>query len=183
MKKLAIASMFAAALGAGPALAAGDADILRCREVEDSLARLNCYDRIAVEVPRASSSAASKAVTFVSAELRHQGEDYKRDIFSPRIEMHPVFKNGSGKTVTGIALRMTVRDAFGDVLIEGNDNLDIRLDPGKTGSAGTFYLWEDNPFIRTQPYDKMIGPVTAGTAKVEIDILKVVYSDGTVETY
>src|SRR5690606_6205693 len=132
---------------------------------------------------RDASKPSRPAVAFVSADLRHQDKDYDLDIFSPRMELRPVFRNDSEKTVIGISHRMTVRDVFGEVIVQGVDNLDIRLEPGKTGGPNTFYLWEDNQFIRDEPYDRLMGPVSAGTAKVEFEILKVVYSDGTTESY
>lgn len=184
MKPYALAFAAAGVLAVGYAYAAGDTDILKCRGIEDSATRLTCYDSILVEAPRVPGSAKADApVSFVSAELRHQDEDFDRSVFNPRVELHPVFRNDSDKTVVGISHRMIVRNAFGDVLVQGEDNLDIRLAPGATAKSETFYFWEDNPFIHDQPYDRLSGPVGSGTAKAEITVLKVVYSDGTIESY
>lgn len=93
------------------------------------------------------------------------------------------FANSSAKRVSAVALVVSIKDAFGDVILSGDSKLDVNIRPGGTEYSQSFLIWEDNQFMSDDPYSKMIGPVTAGTAKAEVAIKKVVYQDGTVESY
>ncbi|WP_261336964.1 hypothetical protein [Rhizobium leguminosarum] len=44
-------------------------------------------------------------------------------------------------------------------------------------------MWEDNQFIQGEPYDKLTGPVSTGTAKAALIVTKVIYFDGTSEGF
>ena len=97
--------------------------------------------------------------------------------------MIPTFKNTSKKTVVAIAHTLSVTDAFGDKIVDGESKLDIKIPPGKTVESDTFYMWEDNQFMQGEPYDKLSGPVSTGTAKAKLEVTKVIYSDGTSESF
>ncbi|MGO7535935.1 hypothetical protein ELH26_36890 [Rhizobium leguminosarum] len=89
-----------------------------------------------------------------------QNKDYQRQVFNSRVELVPTFKNTSKKTVVAIAHTLTVTDAFGDKIVDGESKLDLKIPPGKTVESESFYLWEDNQFIQVEPYDKLTGPVS-----------------------
>ncbi|ANL22349.1 hypothetical protein AMJ96_CH02649 [Rhizobium sp. N113] len=162
-----------------------------CKAESDSLKRLTCFDAIALPesavalaAPTLPAGAPSKAsVELVSAKMRIQSKNYERQIFHDRVELLPTFKNASTKTVVAIAHTITVTDAFGDKIIDGESKLDIKIPPGKTVESNTYYLWEDNEFIQGEPYDRLTGPVSTGTAKATLKVRKVIYSDGTSETF
>ncbi|MBX5183454.1 hypothetical protein HJB88_12505 [Rhizobium sp. NZLR5] len=106
-------------------------------------------------VPAPSNANQSKAsVGLVSAKMRIQNKDYKRQIFSDRVELVPTFKNTSKKTVVAIAHTLSVTDAFGDKIVDGVSKLDTKIPPGRTVERETYYMWEDNQFIQGEPYDK-----------------------------
>jgi hypothetical protein len=158
----------------------------------DSLKRLTCFDAIAIPdtkqagtPPQPSTSATSltPSVELVSATMRVQKKDFQRQIFHDRVELVPTFKNTSKKTVVAIAHTLSVADAFGDKIIDGTGKLDIKIPPGKTVQSDTFYTWEDNQFIQGEPYDKLTGPVSTGTAKATLSVTKVIYSDGTSDSF
>ncbi|AUW46841.1 hypothetical protein [Rhizobium leguminosarum] len=166
-------------------------DVRSCKAESDSLKRLTCFDAIAVPGPAEASTGPtappnplSKApVESVSAKMRVQNKDYQRQIYHSRVELAPTFKNTSKKTVVAIAHTLTVTDAFGDKIVDGESKLDIKIPPGKTAASETFYFWDDNPFIQGEPYDKLTGPVSTGTAKATLLVTKVIYSDGSSESF
>ena len=82
-----------------------------------------------------------------------------------------------------IAHTMTITDAFGEKVVDGEGKLDIKIPPGKSVESDTFYMWEDNPFISGEPYDKLQGPVSTGTAKATMLVTKTIYSDGSSESF
>lgn len=177
-------------LVAGQAQADVTNDVRACKAETDSLKRLTCFDAIvlpetgAATAPLASPGAKAKAsVELVSAKMRVQSKNYERQVFSDRIELVPTFKNSSKKTVVAIAHTLTITDAFGDKILEGEGKLDIKIPPGKTAESETIYFWENNPFIQGEPFDKLTGPVSTGTAKAVLDVTKAVYSDGTSESF
>jgi hypothetical protein len=167
-------------IGATPVAAAGvdaGSQLDACRQEQDTTKRLACYDAIGKQ-DQAESEKNTGDVTFVSAKLRVQEQDYDKEVFNSRVELHPTFRNGSKKTVIGIEHHFEITDAFGDVIVQGTDKLNVRIAAGKTASSGQFYFWQDNPFINNEAYDKLIGPVTNGTAKVTDTISKVIFADG-----
>lgn len=180
-----IAAAVWGACAGSAANAATDAEIAKCRNVRDSLARLTCYDNITLEnkvaapVPAGNSS----PVVLESAEMRIQQKDYKKSVYGPRVELVPTFKNNSSKTVVALNHTLTIRDAFGDVIVENSDKLDIRIAPGKSVRSEMYYFWDDNPYIQGEPFDRLSGPVTTGTAKASSVVTSVVYADGTIERY
>lgn len=153
----------------------------------DSLARLTCYDAISagkVDLAIAAPAAASASpIALVKSRLSLQEKDFQLSVFNPRIELRLSFNNSSEKAVVALAHTLVVRDAFGDTIVSQNGKLDITIPPHKTAESQSFYYWEDNPFIPDQPFDNMIGPVNERTATVEIKVTKVVFKDGTIETF
>jgi hypothetical protein len=180
-------------LTAGTTQADTLADLRACKVESDSLKRLTCFDAIDVAdsegtaaTPTAAgviSTSAKATVELVNAKLRVQRKNYRSQIFNDRIELIPSFKNLSKKTVVAIAHTVSITDAFGDKIIDGDSKLDIKIPPGKTVASESFYTWEDNPFIQAEPYDKLTGPVSTGTAKAVLTVTKVIYSDGTSESF
>ncbi|MCV0396984.1 MAG: hypothetical protein K5872_08750 [Rhizobiaceae bacterium] len=169
------------------ALADTEEDLSACRRETDSLVRLRCYDQIDVPAtdPRSSTQTSSEAapVTMTNAMLRHQERNPDRGIYSPRLELRLSFANASEKTVVAIGHRVEIRDAFGDVVVDQEGKLDIRIPAGETASAGSFYYWEDNQFIPNDPYSLLVGAVDASTAKVAVTVDRVIYSDGSIVSY
>lgn len=172
-------------------------DVRACKTESDSLKRLTCFDAITMpnsgdEATGATTPASAAApvsptskstVELTSAKLRVQNKNYQRQIFTDRVELVPTFKNSSKKTVVAIAHTLSITDAFGDEIVEGESKLDIKIPPGKTVESESIYFWEDNQFIQGEPYDKLTGPVSTGTAKATLNVTKVVYGDGTSENF
>ena len=104
-------------------------------------------------------------------------------VFSSRARVNIQFKNNTGRTLVGVEHQFVIRNSFGKVLHQGRDQMDVRLAPGETGPRGLFYFWEDNPFIHDEIFDKVSTAFSSGTAKVDVKILKVVFSDGSIDSY
>lgn len=165
-------------------------DLRSCKVESDSLRRLTCFDAIAVpgsEEPAAQTATegnpAKASVELLSAKMRVQNKNYQRQIFNDRVQLVPTFTNTSKKTVVAIAHTLAITDAFGDKIVDSESKLDIKIPPGKTVESESFYLWEDNQFIQGEPYDRLTGPVSTGTAKATLNVTKVIYSDGTSESF
>ena len=163
-----------------------------CRTEQDSLKRLTCYDAIDLSGDethldiagvKPETKTATSLIVMSSAKLRVQAQDFDRDVMSDRVELRPSFTNNTGKTVVAIAHTTVITDAFGDKIIDGAGKLDIQIPPGKTVESGSFYFWEDNPFIQGEPFDQLQGPISVGTAKAVLVVTKAIYSDGTSESF
>lgn len=134
------------------------ADIRSCKVENDLLKQLTCFDAIVVSgsenvAPGLAASGTTSGVTkatveLITAKIRVQRKNFERRIFSDRVELLPSFKNTSKKTVVAIAHTLSVTDAFGDKIVDGDSKLDIKIPPGKTVESETFYMWENNEFFR-----------------------------------
>ncbi|MDW9481333.1 hypothetical protein GOB57_22050 [Sinorhizobium meliloti] len=156
-----------------------------CKTIGDDAARLACHDRLSgrpVSEPQETKSkptvSPGNAVTPASATLRHRSQDFGNDVMHDRIEMHLSFTNHWPIEVVGVSHRFRILNAFGEVLHQGTDNLDIRVPSGQTAASEMFYVWNDNPFTPGEVYDRMLGAVTNGTYKVEVQVEKAILADG-----
>lgn len=181
-----------------------------CAKVNEDTRRLACYDATAErqgtsetrrtagqsnpepQADRATSPAGSpeleprksytaeQAAVPTAATLKQQRQDFDQNIMHDRIELRVSFRNGWTQKIVGVAHRFRILNAFGDELHQGRDNLDILIPGGETVASPMFYVWENNPFIAGEPYDRLLGAVTNGTYKVELTVEKVVLGDGSV---
>ncbi|MQX45743.1 hypothetical protein [Sinorhizobium medicae] len=172
-----------------------------CKAIDDDMARLACHDRLdnrsvssrpdsgansdfkatSAEPRQANSNptvSPANAVTPASATLRHRSQDYESDVMHDRIDMRVSFTNHWPIEVVGVSHRFRILNAFGEVLHQGADNLDIRVPSGQTASSEIFYIWNNNPFIPGEVYDRLLGAVTNGTYKVEVQVQKAILANG-----
>ncbi|WP_210180157.1 hypothetical protein [Martelella sp. AD-3] len=175
------------ALLAGAARADLANDISACRAETDTLKRLVCYDAITVKTapvdPAPKQTAGQSPVTASKIELRYQPKDTDNWVFNSRVEAYPSFVNNSDKTVVAIGLKLTIKDAFGENVVNARGTLDMIIPPGETVESPSYYSWDDNPFSGDDPFDDLVGPVKTGVAKASIVVTDVVYDDGTIESY
>ncbi|MER8921682.1 hypothetical protein [Mesorhizobium sp. M0802] len=186
MFKLVLAIFFLVFVGG--ANAQSFQNIENCRQMVDGADRLACYDALKPDesLPLKTEPAASMPVSPVKLDLARfnvQDENPRQRIYSSRIELHLAFSNASAKRVSALALLITIRDAFGDEILVNDSKLDINILPGGSTASDTYFFWEDNQFMHDDAYSKMIGPVSAGTAKTEVAVKRIVYQDGTVDSY
>lgn len=187
MRRLLLTAVFAAL--AGTASADFASDFATCKAETDSLRRLTCYDALPFVDASSKSPGESTAksrtsqIELTKATLRIQEKDFEKQVFTRRVELVPSFKNGSKKTVVAVEHSLQISDAFGKLIVDGSSQLDIKIAPGKTVQSDNFYLWDDNPFIADEVFDKLQGPVSTGVAKATLRVTKAVFSDGTLESY
>lgn len=170
-------------------------DATMCLVVPDSSARLACYDNVygyraqpapapatqTAYTPPAAPRDPAIPVAAASQRLAFKSEDYSDNVLNDRVELYFSYANNTSKTVTGIRHKFTVTDAFGDVLVQSLHNLNMRLLPNSTEESSTYLVWEDNPFISNQPFDKLRGPLANNTYKIKDEIMTVIYEDGTTQ--
>ncbi|WP_430253107.1 hypothetical protein [Neorhizobium sp. DAR64872/K0K18] len=178
-----------------------------CTTMSDPVARLRCYDRInkpdAEEVyaedpngpsdvqleaqfrsqayqstSQATDKPARQVVAAASQRLASRRQDLDNGVWSNRIELYLSYANETSKPVVGVRHKFSVTNAFGEILVSGTDNLDVKLLPKQTAESSVHYFWEDNQFISGEPYDRLNAPVSNGTYHVTDEILKVIYADG-----
>ncbi len=61
--------------------------------------------------------------------------------------------------------------------------LDIKIPPNQNVESDVLYFWADNTFLTNDPYDKLVGPVSLGTAKPSLKGTKVIYSDASSDDF
>ncbi|MBB4232167.1 hypothetical protein [Rhizobium mongolense] len=129
---------------------------------------------------RQNYSAPQQAIVPTSLTLKVQRQDFEQDVMFDRIEFRVAFRNGWSQKIVGISHRFRILNAFGEVLHQGRDNLDIQIPQGTTKASDIFYSWEDNPFIPREVYDRLLPSVTNGTYKVELTVERAILDDGSV---
>lgn len=181
-------------------------DTRPCTSVNNNDDRLRCYDAAhgirtrssivevktpvvdtqVVETPVTRKAAqhqypavAAGTVTPLDYTLEHLSENFEAGRLHDRIQMTMSFRNGTNKTVVGVRHQFSVSDAFGEVLLKGTDNLDVKMGPMTNIKSSMVYYWDDNPFIGKEPYDRLEAPLANGTYKITKKILKVIFEDGT----
>ncbi|MBU0700042.1 hypothetical protein KKE26_01905 [bacterium] len=90
------------------------------------------------------------------------------------------YENHTSKRATGLVASIVVKNGFGNVLYATTLQEDVAIEPGAKTSGDMYWHWDDNQFIKGEPYDKMWQAASSNTAKVEVKILKVIFEDGTI---
>ena len=54
----------------------------------------------------------------------------------------------------------------------------VIIEPGYTNNMDTYYYWEDT-FSNDDVYDKIIGPVSSNNLKTKINLIMIVFDNGT----
>ncbi|MGX9575769.1 hypothetical protein [Mesorhizobium sp. f-mel] len=170
------------AIVAGASNAQSIQNIENCRQLTNGVDRLACYDAIQ-PISAPSEDDVESPVRVAISRFDIQQKDLRRNIYNPRIELHLSFANASTKRVKAVALVITIKDAFGDMILTTEGKLDLNIRPGGSDVSPSFFFWDDNEFINDDEFSKLIGPVSAGTAKTDVTVRRVVYQDGSIENY
>lgn len=121
---------------------------------------------------------AEEAVTVWDTQLLHERGEYGRNA----VHFYLHFENRAPKRVVGILTKVTIKNAFGRVVVEETFENEVSLAPGSKERSATFWKFEDNKFINGQPYDLLWKAAQDGTASVDVKILKVILEGGVVLT-
>ena len=145
----------------------------QCKDITGAAERLACYDQQAGE-----TKVDKFPITVVKTRFVLADRDILHDVMNDQVELHFTFKNSGTKEAVAIKFHTHVEDAFGEVLVDENGQMDLRLLPGQQREAPSFYKWERSSIGLRRPYDQLIGPVTEKTTKVTVQPVLVVFADG-----
>lgn len=90
------------------------------------------------------------------------------------------FKNTTNQKIVGIITKVAIKNPFGRTLLSATYENEVVVDVGERLRNGTAWVYQDNQFISGEPYDRLWQVASEGTAKVEVQVLKVVLADGAV---
>lgn len=96
------------------------------------------------------------------------------------IQFMPRFKNISEKTIVATKFVSVFENSFGDEVFSIKGETDEKVAPGQTSSAMIYYVFENNPFISDEPYDKLLSMVVNKAGTVRTTFTDIAFSDGTV---
>lgn len=88
------------------------------------------------------------------------------------------YRSTSPKQIVAVSVKTTVSNTYGKAAISTVLNDEVIVDPGELSSSSGYWHWDDNPFIKNEPYDLLWQAVDNGTAKVRTEVIKVIFSDG-----
>lgn len=126
----------------------------------------------------ANPKAISDALSVVVARLQMREVNYRQ-----AVALSVTYKSKTTKRIIGLVVRLTVTDPFGNVTLRETLQDATTIEPGTQQASDAGYYWPDNPFIHGEPFDRMAQSVGNGSAKVQADVTKLIFDDGTtVET-
>lgn len=116
----------------------------------------------------------SDAVDIIDITMNHRQLNY-RDAVTMAIQ----YRNKTTKRIVGIVVRVTATNAFGKPVLSDLFEDEVVIEPGKLSSKDQYWHWDDNPYIKNEPYDRMAIPVQNDSIKTKASVLKVIFADGT----
>lgn len=102
------------------------------------------------------------------------------DFGQESIRFIPKLKNKSDTAIVGVRFTASFRSAFGDEIFKFNGDMNERIAPGASSTAKVFYVFEDNPFISDEVYDKLIPMVHGDTGSVVVTVSAIAMDGGAV---
>ncbi|HVZ80214.1 MAG TPA: hypothetical protein VHE12_05345 [bacterium] len=97
-----------------------------------------------------------------------------------RLFLH--YQNNSSRKVVGVSVTVRITNSFHKLLFQFSHDDEVSIDPGEKMRNDAFFVWKDNPYINGEPYDLLWESAKNGTARVSVQVRKVVFDDGTVLT-
>jgi hypothetical protein len=128
-------------------------------------------------VPNPSALDATPYIKVTSVIGKTFEKNVEAERFSDSLEIVLGLQNISDKTITGIRGRVTVSDAFNKEAYSFTFKDDDKIAPQLNTHAA--YSFDHNQFEDDDPYSKMINTVQADTAKYQVQITNIAFSDGT----
>jgi hypothetical protein len=121
---------------------------------------------------------AEEAVTIWDKLLLRRKSEYEQK--EVRLYLH--YQNNTDKKIIGVVVKVNILNPFGKSVLNNTFNDEIVLEPNERIRNDTYWIFKDNPFIDDEPYDRMWQMAENGTAKINAQVLKVVFDDGTILT-
>ena len=132
------------------------------------------WDYVA-EVKPITAKYAEEAVSVWDKALLREDSDYEK-----RIGLYLHYQNNTDKKVIGLIVKVTIVNPFGKAALDTTFEDEVVLEPNERQKSDKFWVFKDNQFIDDEPYDRMSNMADNGTAKINTQILKVVFEDGTI---
>ena len=99
------------------------------------------------------------------------------------IRFMPKFTNVSTAAIVGVRFTASFRDAFGDEVLSASGDMSEKIAPNASSTANVFYVFENNPFIDGESYDKLLPMVTSGTGSIVTTVTGLVVEGGEVVSF
>ena len=128
------------------------------------------------------AGAASKAddhVTLLDPLFRLHVSEYDQK----SVRFMPKLTNESESAILGVRFTSSFRDAFGEETFSFSGDMDERIAPGASSTANVFYVFEDNPFISGEAYDKLMPMLSGNTGSVVTTITGLALDGGKVVSF
>lgn len=125
------------------------------------------------------SSEISEYVTLLDAFFSHHVSEYDQK----SIRFMPKLKNESESAIVGVRFTSVFRDAFGDEIVQFDGKIEERIASGSSSTANVFYVFEDNPFIAGETYDKLLPMINGNTGEITTEITGLAFDDGQVVSF
>lgn len=119
---------------------------------------------------------AVQAVGIWDSFLKH--EKTKHGIHS--VSLFIDYVNRTSLKVVGVESKVTIRDPFGNVLSEFTKSDPVAIGPKDRLRNNITFSWKDNPFVEGEMYDRLVMVATHKTFKIDVQVKKVVFENGTV---
>ncbi len=113
-------------------------------------------------------------VTFEDSYFKHHTSEYDQK----SVRFMPIYKNNGDKKITGIKFQAQFLNSFGEEIVAFTGNSDEQISPGKSSSYNIFYVFEDNPFINGETYDKLLPMVTNASGSIKVSATMIALEGG-----
>ncbi len=111
-------------------------------------------------------------------EIWEQKLEYSKDKYQiEKIALTINYKNNLLKKVIGVIVDVKIKNPFGDILFENKYKDAISIMPIEKYQRSDFWIFENNPFIKDEIFDKLLQVVKNNNYKIETKIEKIIYED------
>jgi hypothetical protein len=122
---------------------------------------------------------ATPYVAVISATGRAHTKNYEAERFSDSVDVNIKFQNLTDKTIVGIRGSVSVLDGFGKTVYSFGFRDDDKILP-KSAAGDVSYNFDHNQFEDDDPYSKIYPLIEAETAKYQITVTNIAFSDGSI---
>jgi hypothetical protein len=100
--------------------------------------------------------------------------------YQDAVALHLHYKNNTDKKVIGVAVFVSITNAFGKVVYQNTYEDEVVIEPKEQLRNDTYWHFDNNQFISGEPYDYLWQMAQNGTAKISTSIRKVIFEDGSI---
>lgn len=108
--------------------------------------------------------------------FRHHTDNFQRR----SIRFMPIFRNRSDRAIAAVKFTTWFYDPFGNPILHTEGQTEERMEPGSRTRARIYYAFNDNQYIKNQPYDRLLHSVLTESATLRTEIRVIAFADGEV---